>query len=142
MAVQKGYCEIQFTNAVIIDIFSRYATNSEMAEFVADDGFIKMRFRMENGDIEAPENCEQTLGLMFALFESNPQSTIGRIYTENQQAILREIVYTLSKVLDSFSDVTLTIHRFKSDSSDPSKEIDIQKKIVLKRETKVVTVNE
>lgn len=142
MAVQKDYCEINFTNAVIIDIFSRYATNSEMAEFVFDDGSINMRFKLVNGDLEVPENCEQTLGLMYALFESNPLSTIGRIYTENQQAILRETVYTLSKVLDSFSDVTLIIHKFMSDSSDPSKEIDIQKKIVLKRETKVVTVSE
>ena len=142
MADNKDYCEIRFTNAIILDIFGKYASNSEMAEIVAEDGSINVRFGLSGGDFEAPDNCEQTLSLLYALFESAPQSTIGRIYVENQQTILRETVYRISSVLNSFSDVKMVIHKFKTDSSDPSNEIDIQKKIILKRETKTVSVTE
>ena len=41
-----------------MDIFSRYASNSDMAEFVDENGSVYMRFRMVNGVLEPPKNCE------------------------------------------------------------------------------------
>ena len=140
MAENKDYCEIHFTNAIIIDIFSRYASNSAMAEIVAEDGSINLRFRMANGTLEAPDTCERVLSLIYALFECNPDSTIGSIYVENQKGILRETVYRLSDVLDSFSDVKLTIHTFCVDSNDPNREIESTQNVILKRERKTETV--
>lgn len=111
----ENYAEIVFTNPVIIDIFSRYTTNSVLASFVNRDGSIRMRFRVAP-PVEPPKSCEQVLSLMYALFESNPSSKLGEIFLKNQTAILRETVYRLSQVLDGFSDVKLSIHTKAPDS--------------------------
>jgi hypothetical protein len=142
MAELENYAELKFTNAVLIDIFSRYASNSDMAEFVAADGSIDMKFRMLNGVMETPKCCEQVLSLMYALFECNPQSAVGRIYHDHQTDILRETVYRLAMVLDSFSDVKLTIHSTAEDKNDPEKMISTHTEFTLKKsktsETKVI----
>ncbi|MCR4795127.1 MULTISPECIES: hypothetical protein [Ruminococcus] len=142
MAELENYAELKFTNAVLIDIFSRYADNSEMAEFVAADGSIDMKFKMVNGVMETPKCCEQVLSLMYALFECNPQSTVGRIYHAHQVDILRETVYRLAMVLDSFSDVKLTIHATTADKNDPGKKVSTHTEFTLKKskttETKVI----
>ena len=49
MAEDGNYIELRFTNAMMLDIFSRYASDSELAGFVAEDGSIFMRFEMING---------------------------------------------------------------------------------------------
>ncbi|WP_019678070.1 hypothetical protein [Ruminococcus flavefaciens] len=121
MTELENYAELKFTNAMLLDIFSRYATNFELAEFVADDGSVDMKFKMINGVMETPKSCEHVLSLMFALFESNPQSAVGRIYMAHQTEILREVVYRLSMVLESFSDIRLTVHSVAPDEDDPSK---------------------
>lgn len=118
----KNYAEIHMTNAVLIDIFSRYADNSSMAAFVTPDGRINMKF-MVNSPVEPPTCCEHVLSLLFALLESNPETTIGRIYMANQKEILRETMYRLSHVMDSFSDVKLSIHTTKQDEENPGSEI-------------------
>ena len=41
--------------------------------------------------------------------ESNPQTDIGRIYMENQTAILRETVSRLAQLLSGFSMVKLSV---------------------------------
>ena len=142
MAELENYAELKFTNAVLIDIFSRYASNSEMAEFVALDGSIDMKFKMINGVMETPKCCEQVLSLMYALFECNPQSTIGRIYCDHQVDILRETVYRLSKVIDAFSDIKLIIHSTTPDKNDPEKNVSTHTEFTLKKsktsETKVI----
>ena len=120
MAEVGNYIELKFTNAVMLDIFSRYAANSDLAEFVAEDGSIFMRFEMINGVFEPPKNCEEVLSILYILFETNPQSPAGRVYAANRTDILRETVYRLSRVLDSFSDVRMTIHSVTSDENDPS----------------------
>ena len=38
MAEDGNYIELRFTNAMMLDIFSRYASDSELAGFVAEDG--------------------------------------------------------------------------------------------------------
>lgn len=133
MAEHENYAELRFTNAVLLEIFGRYASNSELAEFVAEDGSIDIKFRMVNGILETPNSSEQVLSLMYALFESNPQSTIGRIYMSNQTDILRETVYRLSMVLDSFSDVKLTIHSSVPDKDDPAKSVETHTEMTLTR---------
>lgn len=140
MAEHENYAELKFTNAVLLEIFGRYASNSELAEFVAEDGSIDMKFRMINGVLETPNSSEQVLSLMYALFESNPQSTIGRIYMTHQTDILRETVYRLSMVLDSFSDVKLTIHSSAPDKDDPTKSVDTHTEMTLTRSKKTETV--
>ena len=111
----RNYLVLKFTNAVFIEIFGRYATNSEMAEFVAEDGSVSMTFRMVNGVLEAPTTCEQCLSLMYVLFETNPDSAVGRVYRAHQREILRETLYRLTQVLDGFSDICMTIHAEKRD---------------------------
>lgn len=117
----KNYAEIRMTNAVLIDIFSHYADNSTMTEFVSSDGSINLKFRLNN-TVEPPTCCEHVLSLLFALFESNPESSIGRIYISNQKDILREVVYRLAQVLDSFSDVRISMHSAKTDDGNSGKE--------------------
>ena len=142
MAELENYAELKFTNAVLIDIFSRYASNSEMAEFVAEDGSIDMKFKMINGVMETPKCCEQVLSLMYALFECNPQSTIGRIYAAHKVDILRETVYRLTMLLDGFSDIKLTIHSTVQDKNDQTQKISTHTEFTLEKsrttETKVI----
>ena len=142
MAELENYAELKFTNAVLIDIFSRYASNSEMAEFVAEDGSIDMKFKMINGVMETPKCCEQVLSLMYALFECNPQSTIGRIYAAHKVDILRETVYRLAMLLDGFSDIKLTIHSTTQDKNDQTQKISTHTEFTLEKsrttETKVI----
>ncbi len=142
MAELENYAELKFTNAVLIDIFSRYASNSEMAEFVAEDGSIDMKFKMINGVMETPKCCEQVLSLMYALFECNPQSTIGRIYAAHKVDILRETVYRLAMLLDGFSDIKLTIHSTAQDKNDQTQKISTHTEFTLEKsrttETKVI----
>jgi len=142
MAELENYAELKFTNAVLIDIFSRYASNSEMAEFVAEDGSIDMKFKMINGVMETPKCCEQVLSLMYALFECNPQSTIGRIYAAHKVDILRETVYRLEMLLDGFSDIKLTIHSTTQDKNDQTQKISTHTEFTLEKsrttETKVI----
>lgn len=119
---KNNYAEIHMTNAVLIDIFSRYADNSVLAEFVAPDGSINMKFRL-NTPVEPPTCCEHVLSLLFALFESNPETSVGKIYMSNQKEILRETVYRLAQVMNSFSDVKLSMHVTKPDEKNPEEEV-------------------
>ena len=120
MAEPENYIELRFTNAMLLDIFSRYASNSDMAEFVDENGSVYMRFRMVNGVLEPPKNCEEVLSMLYILFETNPHSPAGRVYAAHQTEILRETVFRLSVVLESFSDVRMTISYAVPDEKDPS----------------------
>lgn len=122
------------TNAVLIDIFSRYADNSVLAEFVAPDGSINMKFRL-NTPVEPPTCCEHVLSLLFALFESNPETSVGKIYMSNQKEILRETVYRLAQVMDSFSDVKLSMHVTKPDEKNPGEEVTQHTEFTITRTT-------
>ena len=117
----KNYLIFSFTNAVFIDIFGRYAPNSELAEFIADDGSVTMTFDMINGVLEPPKTCEEALSLMYVLFETNPKSAPGRIYSAHQKEILRETLYRLTHVLDGFSDIHMTVHSELPDKDEPDK---------------------
>lgn len=128
----KNFAEISFTNAVLIDIFSKYADNRSLAEFVREDGSISIKFRT-NGQIDPPKSCEQVLSLMFALFESNPESVTGRIYMENQKNMLREVVYRLSQVLDGFSNVKMTMDNIIRVKEGPDGEVTQHSEFTLKR---------
>lgn len=131
---KNNYAEIHMTNAVLIDIFSRYADNSVLAEFVAPDGSINMKFRM-NTPVEPPTCCEHVLSLLFALFESNPETSVGKIYMSNQKEILRETVYRLAQVMDSFSDVKLSMHVTKPDEKNPGEEVTQHTEFTITRTT-------
>ena len=123
MAEQENRVSIRFTNALFIEIFGRYASNSEMAEFIAPDGSVELDCLMVNGVIDPPKSCEQMLSLMYALFETNPKSAIGRIFMANQLNILRETVYRLPAVLDGFSEVKMSIDVFTPSKGDPEKKV-------------------
>lgn len=131
---KNNYAEIHMTNAVLIDIFSRYADNSGLAEFVAPDGSINMKFRV-NTPVEPPTCCEHVLSLLFALFESNPETTVGKIYMSNQKEILRETVYRLAQVMDSFSDVRLSMHITRPDEKNPGEEVTQHTEFTITRTT-------
>ena len=100
----KNYAQIRFTNAVLIDIFSHYADNSAMAEFVSADGSVDIRFRVEP-PLDPPKNAEQVLSLMFAL----------------------------SHVLESFSDIKMSINTSVPVAGDPGKEIESHTAFTLTR---------
>ncbi len=123
MAEQENRVSIRFTNALFIEIFGRYASNSEMAEFIAPDGSVELDCLMVNGVIDPPKSCEQMLSLMYALFETTPKSAIGRIFMANQLNILRETVYRLPAVLDGFSEVKMSIDVFAPSKDDPEKKV-------------------
>ena len=111
MSGLKNYAEITFVNPVLLDIFQHYAENSVLASFVSENGEVNMKFQLNDSRDEAPKSCEQVLSLLFALFESNPESPIGRIYVQYRTEILRETVLRLSHVLDGFGTVKLSMHR-------------------------------
>lgn len=117
----SNYLVFKFTNAVFIEIFSRYAANSEMAELIAEDGSVTMKFKMINGVLDTPKTTEQFLSLMYILFEANPKSPAGRIFTAHQQEILRETVFRLQQVIDGFSDIHMTIHSERPNKDDREK---------------------
>ena len=119
MDENRNYLIFKFTNAVFIEIFGRYAENSELAEFIAEDGSVTMEFRMVNGVLNTPKTTEQFLSLMYVLFETNPESPAGRVYMAHQLDILRETVYRLNNVLCGFSDIHMTIHFELPDKDDP-----------------------
>lgn len=112
----NNYLIFSFTNAVFIDIFSRYATNSEMADFVAEDGSVSMKFKMINGIIEPPKTCEEALSLICILLESNPQSAAGKVLAAHKDEIFREILFRLPRVLDSFSDIHIIVNSVTSEN--------------------------
>ncbi len=130
----KNYAEIRMTNAAIIDIFSHYADNSALAEIVSEDGSINLKFKL-NSIVEPPTCCEHVLSLLFALFESNPESSIGKIYIANQTEILRETVYRLAQVMDSFSDVKISMHLTKPNEKNPDAEITQHTEFTITRST-------
>lgn len=119
----KNYAHIRFTNAVLLDIFSHYADNAAMAEFVSADGSVDLRFRI-TPPLDPPKTAEQVLSLMFALFESNSESSVGRAYMAHQREILRETMLRLSHVLDSFSDIKMSVHTSIPVSEGSDKEIE------------------
>ena len=116
-----NYLVFKFTNAVFIEIFGRYASNSEMAEFIAEDGSVTMKFKMINGVLDTPKTTEQFISLMYILFEANPKSPAGRIFASHQKEILRETVFRLQQVIDGFSDIHMTIHSECPNKDDPDK---------------------
>ena len=117
----RNYLVFKFTNAVFIEIFGRYASNSEMAEFIAEDGSVTMKFKMINGVLDAPKTTEQFISLMYIMFETNPHSPAGRIFMANQREILCETVFRLQQVIDGFSDIHMTIHSELPDKDEPEK---------------------
>lgn len=128
----KNYAEIKFTNAVLIDIFSHYADNSAMAGIVSPDGTFRMKFR-GTPPVDPPKDTEQLLSLIFALLESNAESALGRVYMSHQRDILRETIYRLSHVIDSFSDVKMSIHTSVPVSEGSDKEISSHSEFTLTR---------
>lgn len=130
----KNYAEFHMTNAVLIEIFSRYAENSVLAEFIAPDGTINLKFKL-NSPAEPPTCCEHVLSLLFALFESNPETSVGKIYMSHQTEILRETVYRLAQVMDSFSDVRLSMNVVKPDEKNPGKDITQHTEFTITRTT-------
>lgn len=119
MAESFNYAEIRFTNPILIDIFSRYADNSVMAELISDNGEFVLKFKAYV-ESEPPKCCEHVLSLLFALLESNPQSQIGRIYLENKAGILGETIFCLAQVLDGFSSVKLAAESRVPDKNSPT----------------------
>ena len=80
-----------------------------MAGIVSENGEIELRFDNTDVPIGKPSCCEHILSILYALMESNPQTDIGRIYMENQTAILRETVSRLAQLLSGFSMVKLSV---------------------------------
>lgn len=140
MAELKNYAEIRFVNAVLIDIFGHYAGNPEMAEIVAPDGTVHMKFKV-NPPVDPPRDTEQLLSLMFALLESNGESSMGKVYIKYQREILRETIYRLSQVIDSFSDVRMSLHTSVPGSDGSGKEIESHTEFTLTRRSHSHTDN-
>lgn len=130
MAESFNYAEIRFTNPILIDIFSRYADNSVMAELISESGEFVLKFKAYV-ESEPPKCCEHVLSLFFALIESNPQSQIGRIYMENKVSILSETIFRLAQVLDGFSYVKLAAESMVPDKNSPTGYSSIRSETVL-----------
>ena len=140
MAELRNYAEIRFINAVLIDIFSHYADNSAMAEIVAPDGTVHMKFRVKP-PVDPPRDTEQLLSLIFALLESNGESPMGKVYIEHQREILRETIYRLSHVIDSFSDVKMSVYTSVPSADGSGREVESHTEFTLTRRSNSHTEN-
>lgn len=140
MAEMKNYTEIYTTNAVLIDILSRYADNSTLAGIVADDGSISLKLSL-NPPVEIPADCEQAISFMFTAFEQNPDSVIGKIYFANQKEILHDVIFKLSKFMDGFSNMKIIIHTTIPDEKNPEAEISKHTEFTLSRSKSTMTEN-
>lgn len=134
MKALKNYAEISFSNPILIDIFSHYMKNSVLASFVSDSGKISLTFKV-NPPVETPKNCEQVLGLLYALLESNGDTAAGQAYNEHMTDILRETLYRLTLVLDGFTDVRMSIHTTEGADGAEDKEITRHTEFTLSRRT-------
>lgn len=132
--------EIHTTNAVLIDILSRYAENSALAEFVAEDGSINLKLSLTQ-PVDIPSDCEQAISFMFNVIEQNPDTTIGKIYLANQKDILRDVVCGLSKFMDGFSNMKITIHTTLPDEKNPEAEVSQHTEFTLSRSKSTAVEN-
>ena len=92
-----------------------------MAELIAEDGSVTMKFKMINGVLDTPKTTEQFVSLKYIRFEANQKSPAGRIFMSHQRDILRETVFRLQQVIDGFSDIHMTIHSERPNKDDNSK---------------------
>lgn len=136
----KNYAEIHTTNAVLIDILSRYSENSALAEFVAEDGSINLKLSL-NPPVEIPSNCEQAVSFMFTVIGQNPDTTIGKIYLANQKNILSDVVCGLSKFMDGFSNMKIIIHTTFPDEKNPDAEVSKHTEFTLSRSKSTTVEN-
>ena len=136
----KNYAEIHTTNAVLIDILSRYAENSALAEFVAEDGSINLKLSL-TPPIDIPSDCEKALSFMFNVIEQNPDTTIGKIYLANQKDILHDVVCGLSRLMDGFSNIKITIHTTLPDEKNPEAEVSQHTEFTLSRSKSTTVEN-
>ncbi|MCM1007297.1 MAG: hypothetical protein NC485_05065 [Ruminococcus flavefaciens] len=136
----KNYTEIHTTNAVLIDILSRYAENSALAEFVAEDGSINLKLNL-TPPVDVPSDCEQAISFMFNVIEQNPDTTIGKIYLANQKDILRDVVCELSRLMDGFSNIKITIHTTLPDEKNPEAEVSQHTEFTLSRSKSTTVEN-
>lgn len=136
----RNYTEIHTTNAVLIDILSRYAENSALAEFVAEDGSINLKLSLTQ-PVDIPSDCEQAISFMFNVIEQNPDTTIGKIYLANQKDILRDVVCGLSKLMDGFSNMKITIHTTLPDEKNPEAEVSKHTEFTLSRSKSTAVEN-
>lgn len=136
----KNYTEIHTTNAVLIDILSRYAENSSLAEFVAEDGSINLKLNL-TPPVDVPSDCEQAISFMFNVIEQNPDTTIGKIYLANQKDILRDLVCELSRLMDGFSNIKITIHTTLPDEKNPEAEVSQHTEFTLSRSKSTTVEN-
>lgn len=136
----RNYTEIHTTNAVLIDILSRYAENSALAEFVAEDGSINLKLSL-TPPVDIPSDCEQAISFIFNVIEQNPDTTIGKIYLANQKDILRDVVCGLSKFMDGFSNIKITIHTTLPDEKNPEAEVSQHTEFTLSRSKSTAVEN-
>ena len=136
----RNYTEIHTTNAVFIDILSRYAENSALAEFVAEDGSINLKLSL-TPPVDIPSDCEQTISFMFTVIEQNPDTTIGKIYLANQKDILRDVVCELSKLMNGFSNMKIIIHTILPDENNPEAEVSKHTEFTLSRSRSTAVEN-
>lgn len=118
----KNYAVMRFSNPILIDILGKRIPNAVMAALVSESGEFKMKFRINGGELEPLKNCENVISLFFALAESNPDSPLGKAYSEHKSEILLDAVLMLSQLLDGFTEVKILFHYTTASKDDPEKE--------------------
>jgi hypothetical protein len=117
----KNHAELRFVNPLIIELFGKYTDNSTMAEIVGEDGYISLSLDVPS-DTQPPKTADDLLGLLYRLLAANKETAMGRVYVQNETALLRESISDFRKISDGFSDAELTLTVTASDKNDPASE--------------------
>lgn len=117
----KNHAELRFVNPLIIELFVKYTDNSTMAEIVGDDGYISLSLDVPS-DTQPPKTADDLLGLLYRLLAANKETAMGRVYVQNETALLRESISDFRKISDGFSDAELTLTVTSPDKNDPASE--------------------
>ena len=117
----KNHAELRFVNPLIIELFGKYTDNSTMAEIVGEDGYISLSLDVPS-DTQPPKTADDLLGLLYRLLAADKETAMGRVYVQNETALLRESISDFRKISDGFSDAELTLTVTASDKNDPASE--------------------
>ncbi|MCD7890558.1 MAG: hypothetical protein LUG26_01940 [Ruminococcus sp.] len=132
MSELKNYAEMSFSNPILLDVFGNHMENSVLASFVSANGTMTLKFKAEP-PVEPPKNCEDVLGLLYSLLESNSETAVGKAFIAKENEIMRETILRISKVLDGFGNVKITLHTTEASPENPDAEVQKHTEFTLNR---------
>ena len=135
MSELKNYAEISFSNPIFIDILERHISNSVLAEIIDTQGKINLKLPIIEKPLP-PKTCEDIIGLIYKLFETNTDTDIGAAYAEKKCEILSDTIFELSKLIDGFTTVSVTLDVTVKSEDNPDETINTHTEFTLNKTIK------